>query len=68
MPIEHIWGVVALISIDLMWFFSIRYWRERAYNVFLRTHIAGFILVPLAVRSFSTLEESVIQLTVLHLF
>ena len=65
--IENIWGLVALISVDLMCFFSMQYWRERAYNIFLRTHIAGFILVPLAVGSFFPHEESVIQLTLLHL-
>ncbi|KJA18253.1 hypothetical protein HYPSUDRAFT_205502 [Hypholoma sublateritium FD-334 SS-4] len=39
------WGVVALICMDLLCFFSTEFWRKRAYNVFLTTHIVGFSLL-----------------------
>lgn len=45
---HNIWGLVALVCVDLMWFFSTRYWRERAHNIFFRTHIVGSIFVLLA--------------------
>ena len=44
-----IWGIVALVCVDMIFLFSTRYWRERAYNFFLTTHITGFILVLPAV-------------------
>ncbi|KIM41657.1 hypothetical protein M413DRAFT_409883 [Hebeloma cylindrosporum] len=40
-----IWGTVALICLDMIVFFSTEYWRQKAYNLFLTTHIIGFILV-----------------------
>ncbi|KAF8154708.1 hypothetical protein B0H34DRAFT_717545 [Crassisporium funariophilum] len=42
---NSIWGLVALICIDMIFFFSTAYWRQRAYNLFLTTHIFGFIFV-----------------------
>ncbi|THU97325.1 hypothetical protein K435DRAFT_754126 [Dendrothele bispora CBS 962.96] len=39
------WGLIATICIDLIFFFSIDFWRGRAYNVFLVTHILGVILL-----------------------
>ena len=44
-----IWGTVALICVDMIVFFSTQYWRQRAYNLFLSTHIVCFILVMPAV-------------------
>ncbi|KAF8811101.1 hypothetical protein BYT27DRAFT_7221556 [Phlegmacium glaucopus] len=40
-----IWGTVALACLDLIFFFSTQYWRQRAYNLFLTTHIIGFMLI-----------------------
>ncbi|KAF8960641.1 hypothetical protein BDZ97DRAFT_1940337 [Flammula alnicola] len=40
-----IWGTIALICLDILFFFSTEYWRGKAYNIFLTTHIVGFILV-----------------------
>ena len=44
-----IWGTVALICFDMIVFFSTQYWRQKAYNLFLSTHIIGFIIVMPAV-------------------
>ena len=46
---QNVWGIVALACMDLIFFFSTPYWRERAYNFFLTTHVTGFILVLPAV-------------------
>ena len=54
---ETRWGLIALISVNLMWFFSTQYWRERAYNIFLRTHIVGVMLALIAVCSFFPEEK-----------
>ena len=40
-----------------MWFFSTQYWRERTYNIFLRTHIVGLILTLIGVWPFFSHEE-----------
>ena len=50
-PASH-WGLIALICMDMLFFFSTEFWRKRAYNVFLTTHIVGFSLVLPAVSSF----------------
>ena len=44
-----IWGTVALICLDVIVFFSTQYWRQKAYNLFLSTHIIGFVIVMPAV-------------------
>ena len=54
---QNIWGLTALICFNMMFFFSTQYWRERAYNIFLRIHIVGVIFALLAVCSFSPHEE-----------
>lgn len=57
---SSIWGLVALICVDLIFFFSTSFWRQKAYNIFLVTHIIGFILVLPAVSLpfFSTSEQT----------
>jgi len=45
-----IWGVIALLCIDVFYFFSTPFVREKAYNLFLRSHIISMILVLPAVR------------------
>lgn len=42
---SNMWGLVALACIDLIFIFSTQYWRGKAYNLFLSTHILGFTLV-----------------------
>lgn len=44
------WGIVALVCLDCMILFSTSYWRQRAYNVFIATHIFGIALLLPAVR------------------
>lgn len=39
-----IYGFVALISVDLIYIFSLPYFRQRAYNIFYGSHILFFIL------------------------
>ena len=45
------WGLVGLIAIDVMAFFSTSFWRRKAYNVFLASHIIGFTILLPAVRN-----------------
>ena len=45
------WGLVGLIAMDVMAFFSTSFWRRRAYNVFLASHIIGFSILLPAVRN-----------------
>ncbi|KAF4609979.1 hypothetical protein D9613_010568 [Agrocybe pediades] len=42
---QSMWGLVALICLDMIFLFSIQAVRSKAYNFFLSTHIVGFILV-----------------------
>jgi len=44
-----IWGTIALVCLDMIVFFSTQYWRQKAYNLFLSTHIVCFILLMPAV-------------------
>lgn len=46
------WGLVALIAVDIMAFFSTAFWRRKAYNVFIATHVFGMALLLPAVSSF----------------
>jgi predicted ferric reductase len=46
---SHKWALVALISVNAIVFFSTSFWRRKAYNVFLTTHIIGFSLILPAV-------------------
>ncbi|TFK70007.1 hypothetical protein BDN72DRAFT_896809 [Pluteus cervinus] len=43
------WGLIGLLFLDLLFLFSLPWWRNRAYNVFLTTHILSFVLVLPAV-------------------
>lgn len=38
------WAMVALISIDVLFFFSTSFWRRKAYNIFFGSHVICFIL------------------------
>ncbi|KAF5392171.1 hypothetical protein D9757_001604 [Collybiopsis confluens] len=39
------WGLIGLICVDMLVFFSTSWWRAKAYQVFLCTHIFSFILI-----------------------
>ncbi|KAF5381629.1 hypothetical protein D9615_005461 [Tricholomella constricta] len=38
------WGLVGLIALDTMWFFSLSFWRSKFHNIMFTTHIIGFSL------------------------
>ncbi|KAJ3497971.1 hypothetical protein NLJ89_g10279 [Agrocybe chaxingu] len=40
-----IWGLIALLCLDALAFFSTAYWRKKAYNLFLSTHVISLIIV-----------------------
>ncbi|TFY69686.1 hypothetical protein EVJ58_g278 [Rhodofomes roseus] len=40
---RFVWGVVAIVCIDILFFFSLAIWRSRAYSIFYLSHIASFI-------------------------
>jgi hypothetical protein len=40
----HIWAFVALVDVDLIYLFSIPFFRRRAYNLFYCSHVVLFIL------------------------
>ncbi|KAH9475842.1 Ferric reduction oxidase 6 [Psilocybe cubensis] len=42
---SNTWGMVALVSVNTIFLFSVQSVRNSAYNLFLATHILGFILV-----------------------
>ncbi|KAL0576626.1 hypothetical protein V5O48_005356 [Marasmius crinis-equi] len=39
------WGLIALICLDFLYFFSTPFWRNKAYRIFLSTHIFSMILL-----------------------
>ncbi|KAJ8090405.1 hypothetical protein PM082_019003 [Marasmius tenuissimus] len=39
------WGLIALLCLDLLYFFSTPFWRNKAYRTFLSTHIFSMILL-----------------------
>lgn len=41
------YGFLALISLDILLFFSTTFWRSKFYTIFLFTHIAGIIFFPI---------------------
>lgn len=41
---QHIWAFVALVDVDLLYLFSIPFFRRRAYNLFYCSHVVLFIL------------------------
>ncbi|OAX40394.1 hypothetical protein K503DRAFT_687604 [Rhizopogon vinicolor AM-OR11-026] len=43
------WAFVTLISVDILYIFSLPFFRRRAYNVFYGSHVVFFILFLLAV-------------------
>ncbi|KAK0235195.1 ferric reductase like transmembrane component-domain-containing protein [Armillaria nabsnona] len=42
------WGLIGLICVDILYFFSTDFWRKKAYNVFLGTHMGGFTFLLIA--------------------
>ncbi|KAG8221551.1 ferric reductase like transmembrane component-domain-containing protein [Butyriboletus roseoflavus] len=42
------WGIVTLVCLDLLGFFSIRYVRTKTYNLFFGTHVVGLIVALVA--------------------
>jgi len=40
-------GFLSLMGLNLLVFFSTAFWRQRCYNVFMFSHIAGMIMFPL---------------------
>ncbi|TFK24120.1 ferric reductase transmembrane component [Coprinopsis marcescibilis] len=42
---KNAWGMVALIFMNIMYFFSTSFWRNKAYNVFLWTHSISMIVI-----------------------
>ncbi|KAF5366283.1 hypothetical protein D9758_005694 [Tetrapyrgos nigripes] len=42
---SNYWGLIATICMDCLFFFSTSFWRSKAYNIFLATHIPCAILV-----------------------
>ncbi|KAG1742968.1 hypothetical protein EDD22DRAFT_920424 [Suillus occidentalis] len=48
---QHIWAFVALVDVDLLYLFSIPFFRRRAYNLFYCLHVVLFILFLPALHS-----------------
>ncbi|KAK7028156.1 hypothetical protein VNI00_014971 [Paramarasmius palmivorus] len=42
---SNYWGLIALICMDCLFFFSTDFWRKRAYNIFIATHISSICLL-----------------------
>lgn len=55
---SNYWGLIALICADVLVLFSTRWMRDKAYNLFLSTHIISFILILPAVSLSSHLPRS----------
>ena len=62
------WGTVGLVAIDVMAFFSTSFWRRKAYNVFLASHIVCFSILLPAVRNSRMVKLSQIMLIFNALF
>ena len=43
------YGLLALIAMDVLFFFSTAFWRKRFYNVFLVSHILGIVFIPIGI-------------------
>ena len=46
---QPIWGIIALLCVDSLYFFSTPFIREQAYNFFFRSHVVSVILLLPAV-------------------
>lgn len=42
---RNAWGLVLLVAMDLLFFFSLDFWRRKAYNVFWWSHTIGIIIL-----------------------
>jgi len=58
----RIWAMVALLCFDMIFVFATQFARGKAYNLFLCTHIVGFILVLPAVGGAALPSISLINL------
>ncbi|KAH9944644.1 iron reductase [Amylocystis lapponica] len=45
---QFAWGLAALLSLDVLFFFSLAIWRQRAHNIFINSHIIAAILFIVA--------------------
>ncbi|KAK0199831.1 ferric reductase like transmembrane component-domain-containing protein [Desarmillaria ectypa] len=45
---DNYWGLIGFICCDIIYFFSTDFWRTKAYNIFLGTHVGGFTLLLVA--------------------
>ncbi|KAJ3559281.1 hypothetical protein NM688_g432 [Phlebia brevispora] len=43
------WGLVALVSLDILFFFSLHIIRRKAYNVFISTHLIALVVFLVAI-------------------
>lgn len=42
-------GLLGLIAMDLLFFFSTAFWRKRFYNIFLFSHTIGIVFIPIGI-------------------
>ncbi|KAH8823322.1 hypothetical protein DL96DRAFT_270256 [Flagelloscypha sp. PMI_526] len=42
---QSTWGMVGLVAANVLFFFSTSFWRSKAYNIFLTTHMIGWVLL-----------------------
>ena len=52
------WGLVALVSIDILFLFSLSPIRQKFYNIFFATHLIALIVLLFAVRSLRSFSFS----------
>ncbi|CCL98745.1 uncharacterized protein FIBRA_00750 [Fibroporia radiculosa] len=46
---ELIWGVVALVCVDILFFFSLDFFRQMFYNIFHATHVISAVIMMAAI-------------------
>ena len=44
------WGLVGLVSLDILFIFSLKAFRKEFYNLFLFTHLIALVVFMVAVR------------------
>ncbi|KIK52631.1 hypothetical protein GYMLUDRAFT_963313 [Collybiopsis luxurians FD-317 M1] len=66
---SNYWGLIALICADMLFFFSTSWWRTKAYQLFLCTHIFSIALIlPATVMHKSTTTPYVLTAVGLYVF
>ncbi|KAI4524965.1 hypothetical protein K525DRAFT_220344 [Schizophyllum commune Loenen D] len=64
-----VWGLVATICMDVLFFLSTDYWRKNWYTIFLWSHIAAFIvLIPATYMHMPTFLPYIIAVCVIYGF